>query len=78
MLGERGDGWKVAMTVLRHERGTSAMGMAAALEKQVRTFARFVRGHRAGRGSARAGRPPVGLDQPASAALHQLPPALGR
>ncbi|GAA1689691.1 acyl-CoA dehydrogenase [Fodinicola feengrottensis] len=43
MLGERGDGWKVAMTVLRHERGTSAMGMAAALEKQVRTFARFVR-----------------------------------
>lgn len=38
MLGARGEGWKVAMTTLRHERGTAAMGMALGFEKQVSKF----------------------------------------
>ncbi|WP_127817778.1 acyl-CoA dehydrogenase family protein [Microbacterium sp. CPCC 204701] len=42
MLGARGEGWKVAMTTLRHERGTAAMGMALSLEKQLSAFFDFL------------------------------------
>lgn len=42
MLGARGEGWKVAMTTLRHERGTAAMGMALAFERQLSEFLQFL------------------------------------
>jgi len=36
MLAKPGDGWKVAMTTLLHERGTSAFAMASALQANLR------------------------------------------
>lgn len=36
MLGQVGDGWKVAMTTLSHERGTHGVGLAARLDVEFR------------------------------------------
>ena len=36
MLGRPGDGWKVAMTTLSHERGTHGIGLAAHLDAELR------------------------------------------
>lgn len=43
MLGKPGEGWAVAMTTLRHERGTAALGMAVSLEVQLRALRRMIR-----------------------------------
>ena len=43
MLGRVGDGWKVAMTTLSHERGTHGIGLAARLDADLRAAVRLGR-----------------------------------
>jgi alkylation response protein AidB-like acyl-CoA dehydrogenase len=43
VLGEVGDGWRVAMTTLLHERGTLGLALVARLEVQVRRLVELAR-----------------------------------
>jgi alkylation response protein AidB-like acyl-CoA dehydrogenase len=43
ILGSPGDGWKVAMTTLLHERGTLGFALAAELERMVNQLVRLAR-----------------------------------
>ena len=45
LIGELGDGWKLAMTVVSHEREPSTLGFSARYGKTVRQLAKGVDGH---------------------------------
>ena len=77
MIGEPGEGWRLAMTIVSHEREPGELGYVARYAKTVKELEQTVRAEPGGvpRRPARSGRVGARADRDAAAA--RVPPALG-
>ena len=77
MVGEPGEGWRLAMTVVSHEREPGELGYVARYGKLVNELAHVVAEDPARFGPEAAARPGLGPGGDRDAALPREPPALG-
>ena len=73
LLGARGDGWKIAMHTLGHERGTAALPRQVKLRTWLDRAVRDAAAQGAPRRSARAGPARAGADRRRGAAPPRVP-----